>query len=105
MSVAMIENWSNILGLVQTVGAYQELSGFDRVELLVEHVEPVEGYPDLVATYLAEADEQRLAVLMPVEIVTQYEITEGMLVECRVRRAGLDRMFVHRDYVLVRRPS
>jgi hypothetical protein len=105
MSVAMIENWSNILGLDQTVGAYQELSGFDRVELLVEHVEPVEGYPDLVATYLAEADEQRLAVLMPVEIVTQYEITEGMLVECRVRRAGLDRMFVHRDYVLVRRPS
>jgi hypothetical protein len=105
MAVSMIENWTNILGLVQAVGEYQELHGFDSVEMLVEHVEPVEGFPDLVATYLAEADEPRLSVLMPVEIVSENEITEGVLVECRVRRAGLDRMFVHRDYVMVRRPT
>jgi len=104
MAVSMIENWSNILGLVQSVGEYEELHGFDCVVMLVEQVEPVEGFPDLVATYLAEEDEPRLSVLMPAEVVTEFEITEGVLVECRVRRAGPDRVFLHRDYLIVRRP-
>lgn len=103
MSVSMIENWSDILGLVQAVGQDEELQGFDYVEVLVEQVIPVEGYPDLVANLLEEEPEPRLVVLMPVEIVTTYAIAPGVLVECRVRRAGPSRTFVHSDYVVVRK--
>lgn len=105
MSVSMIENWADILGLVQAVGQDSELQDFDSVELLVEQVIPVEGYPNLVETYLEEEAEPRLVVLMPVEMVTTYEITPGVVVECRVRRAGMSRMFVHSDYVVVRKPE
>ncbi len=105
MSVSMIENWSNILGLVQAIQESHDLEGFDEVEVQVEQVDPVEGYPDLVATYLAEADAPCLWILMPVEVVTRYEISAGMFVECRVRRAGQNRIFVHSDYLVVRPPD
>jgi hypothetical protein len=105
MSVSMIENWAFIQGLVQAVSESQDLAGFDLVDVLVENVEPVEGYPDLIRTYLDEEDEPRLPVLMPAELVVEYAIETGVLLECRVRRAGLDRVFVHREYVTVHRPS
>jgi hypothetical protein len=105
MSVSMIENWAIIQGLVQAISESRELDGFDLVDVLVENVETVEGYPNLVKSYLDEANEPRLPVLMPVETVVDYHIEVGVIVECRVRRAGLDRVFVHREYVSVHRPT
>ncbi len=104
MSVSMIENWATVIGLVQAVVEDSELDGFEDVELLVERVEPVEGYPDLVSVYLEEAEEPCLSVLIPAEIVTEYEIMDGVLLECRVRRAGTERIFIHHDYLVVTRP-
>lgn len=101
MAVSMIENWSTVAGLVQAVIADADLQGFDDVELLVERVEPVEGYPDLVSIYLEEASEPCLSILIPAEIVAAYEITGGVLLECRVRRAGPERVFVHQDYLAI----
>ena len=105
MSVSMIENWSDILGMVQAVAVYDDLDGFDSVEVLVEQVMPVEGYPNLVATYLDEAEQPVLYVLMPVQVVLEYAITSGVVLECRVRRAGADRLFVHTDTITVHRPT
>ena len=105
MSVSMIENWAIIQGMVEAIKESHELSGFDRVEVMVENVEPVEGYPNLIQTYLDQEKEPLLPVLMPVELVAECEIETGVLVECRVRRAGLDRVFVHSEYVTVHRPT
>lgn len=105
MTIQIIENWSDILGVVEAVESSDDLKDFDLLVVWVERVEPVEGYPNLVATYLEEEPEPRLKVLAPVEIVTQYEITEGVVLECRVRRAGPERMFVHRDKIQIHRPD
>jgi hypothetical protein len=102
MTVSMIENWSTIFGLVQAVSNDNDLRGFEDVELFVERVEPVEDYPELVSVYLEENAAKTLCVLMPAEIVAEYEISDGVWLECRVRRAGLERIFVHQDYVVVR---
>ena len=99
----IIENWSDIIGQVQEIGSYPDLIDFDFVDILVERVDPVEGYPDLVAIYLSEAPEPRLSVLMPAQLITAYHIETGVLIECRVRRAGPDRILVHRKHIIVRR--
>jgi hypothetical protein len=103
--VQIIENWADILGVVQVVETFSELDGFDKVIMLVERVDAVEGYPNLLATYLEEVGEPRLFVLMPVDVVVEYAIDAGALLECRVRRAGPDRVFVNREYVKVIDPG
>lgn len=105
MNVSMIENWANILGQVLSIDACQDMSGFDQVELLVESVEAVEGYPNLVEIYLEEAEESHLWVLMPAEVVQEHHISQGVVIACRVRRAGPDRIFAHRDHIVVYRPE
>ena len=105
MSVQMVENWARILGAVQQVENFSELDDFDQVTILVEQVESVENSPNLVSTYLQEEDEPLLPVLMPVQVISEYSITVGVVVECRVRRAGPDRVFVRRDTVVVHRPG
>jgi hypothetical protein len=100
--IPIIENWSDILGQVLEVDSYPDITDFDSVEILVEHVEPVEDYPDLLTTYLTEAPEPRLSVLMPNELVSECQIEAGTIIECRVRRAGIDRVFVHREHITVR---
>jgi hypothetical protein len=105
MTIQMIENWSDILGVVEAVESSEDLEDFDLLVVWVERVEQVEGYPNLVATFLEQEPEPRLKVLAPVEIVTQFEITAGVVLECRVRRAGPERMFVQREKIIVHRPD
>ena len=38
---------------------------------------------------------------MPIEIIDQFQIALGTIIECRVRRSGVDRIFVHRKYIAV----
>jgi hypothetical protein len=105
MSVQMIENWADVLGEVLEVMPISDLADFDQVVLLVQRIEPVEDYPNLVETYLQEAGEPRLVVLVPVEVVLTYQITQGVLLACRVRRAGPDRVIIHRQHVQVLPPD
>ncbi len=105
MTVGMIENWAKVLGQVLDVADDDELENFDNVEVFVEQVEPVEGYPNLIDIYLEEAEEPHICVLVPKELVQEYEIEEGVVIECRVRRAGLERIFAHREYIIVHRPG
>lgn len=105
MKVEMIENWAKVFGHVLDVADDEELENFDNVEVFVEQVEPVEGYPNLIEVYLEEADQPHICVLVPKEVVQEYEIVEGVVIECRVRRAGLERIFAHREYIMVHRPD
>jgi hypothetical protein len=101
MAMQMIENWSIIFGVVIRVIPSEERVGYDRVEIRVEKTEPVQGYPDLVKPYLEEEEPPFLPVLMPEEIVINYQIIEGVILKCQVRRAGLNLIFVHREHITI----
>ena len=63
-----------------------EPQGFDIVEIKVDEIHEVEEYPNLVAAYLEDEIEPLLPVLMPIEIIDQFQIALGTILECRVRR-------------------
>jgi hypothetical protein len=97
MSVQIIENWSELVAQVKAIQPAEDLDGFDLVELQVEEAFEVEGFPNL----LAESVGTSIEVFFPDECVKTYEISPGIFVSCRVRRANLTRIFVHRDSISV----
>jgi|SRR5512143_1179147 hypothetical protein len=99
MSVQIIENWSDVTGVVQSCQSSPDVAGFMAVELAVEKVNPVEGFANL----LGHMAGKTLVVLVPEELAKSLDITPGDAIEGRMRRANLDRIFVHRKYLSVRR--
>jgi hypothetical protein len=97
----IIENWSDIKGIVRSLRPSPTVSGFVEVELLVNKVNPVEGFANL----LSDAEGKSLVVLIPEELVKSLHIDPGDVIECRVRRANLDRSFVHRNHISVHHAS
>lgn len=94
-SVQIVENWSDITGEVRSYQPSPDVTGFMAVELDVEKVSPVEGFPNL----LEHLKGKSLVVFMPEELVKPLNINLGDTIACRVRRAALDRVFVHWDYL------
>jgi hypothetical protein len=97
MSVQIVENWSDLVAQVKDIHPAEELDGFDLVELFVEEAYEVEGFPNL----LAESVETSIRVFFPDESVKSLEIFPGSVVSCRVRRANLTKIFVHRGSISV----
>lgn len=97
MSVQIIENWSNVNGLVKSCNPSSGVAGFVAVEVTVENVSPVEGFANL----LGHTKGKSLTILVPEELVKSLGITRGVIIACRVRRANLDRTFAHRDHISV----
>jgi hypothetical protein len=101
MAVQIVENWSDVTGTVGSCRPSPNVPGFVEIEIVVEQVKPVEG----VANLLEHAAGKNLTVLVPEEVVKSLNITLGDKIECRVRRATLDRAFVHRNHISVRHPE
>jgi hypothetical protein len=101
MAVQIIENWSRITGIVQSLQPSTELDEFMVVDVEVQSVEPVEGFPNL----LKEAFGKILAIHVPETLVVEAGIKVFDHIECRVRMAGFNRVFVHREYVQVTHPN
>ncbi len=99
MSVQIVENWSDVRGEVRSCGPSPAVKGFAAVELAVRAVDPVPGFANL----LGEAVGTSLLVHVPQELADSLSIAPGSVVSCRVRRAGPDKAFVHRDGIVVRR--
>ncbi len=99
MSVQIIENWSSINGVVCSCNPSPSIAEFVEVEVAVETVSPVEGFANL----LDNVEGRPLVVLVPEELVKSLDIAPGDVIACRVRRANLDRTFVHRNYISVHR--
>ena len=99
MPVTITENWSQIAGQVLSVSAAKDVLGFAAVHMHVGSVHPVEGYADLLEAAVGED----IDVLFPDELVSAHGISEGDVLTCRVRRAGVDRIFAHREHVHVLR--
>ncbi len=95
MAVSIIENWSEISGTVVSVTPSLELGGFESVEIAVEDVKDVPGFPNL----LTDAAGKNLMVLMPADLVSRLAIHAGQRITCRVRRGGPDKVFVNIEHV------
>lgn len=101
MSVQIIENWSRITGIVRTLQPSTALEGFMIAGVEVEQVVPVEGYPNL----LEGAEGLILPIHIPGELAEQLKMKELDRIVCRVRRAGPDRYFVHRQEIAIESPG
>ena len=101
MAVQIIENWSKVTGIAQSLQPSTEVDEFMVVDVEVQSVEPVEGFPNL----LEDAVGKILAIHLPEAFAEKLGITPLDRIECRVRKAGLDRYFVHREYVTVTHPN
>jgi len=97
MSVQIVDNWSEVNGVVLSCNLFHDVAGFVAVELSVEKVSPVEGFANL----LEHVEGQALVVLVPEELVKSLDIVPSDMIACRVRRANLERTFVHRNYISV----
>lgn len=97
MSVQMIENWSQIEGTVQEIRPETELEGFSAVEIMVQEVRPVEGFAHL----LEGVEGSELEVIFPDELISTLGIEPDVHIAVRARRAGLERVFAHREHVRV----
>jgi hypothetical protein len=100
MEVQIVENWSEIAGTVRSLSA-SNVAGFMEVEISVDQVNPVSGFANL----LQDAAGKNLMVLIPDELVKSLAIASGNIVVCRVRRANLNRIFVHREHISARRSN
>ena len=103
MPVSIIENWALVEGAVARLEAPEDLPEFTGVIMRVDDVQPVEGFPNL----LAEAVGSDLRVLIRSEQVRELGVSRGDLLRCRVRKAAGSRVFVHRRHIekLPRQPS
>jgi hypothetical protein len=96
MSVQIIENWSGIRGVVLSCSP-SPVAGSVAAEVKANNVKPAEGFANL----LGQAEGNLLLLLVPQELAESLEIAPGDTIGCRVRRASLDRTFVHRNFISV----
>lgn len=94
----IIENWSDIEGVVTAVHPSSDVPGFAAVELRPSTVQPVEGFPNL----LEDTESKPMIVLVPEALQESSRIRPGDVLSCRVRRAAPGRIFVHREHVRLR---
>jgi hypothetical protein len=97
MGVPIIENWSTITGVIQSLAPSNDLAQFVVVTVAVDRVDPVDGFANL----LADAAGHDLDVLVPQDIVQSRGLRAGQMIICRVRRAGGDRIFVQQQFITV----
>ncbi len=94
MSVQIIENWTDIIGVLKDSHRNETLSGFLTLEIEVRQAHPVEGFANL----LADAPGKTIHVNARTELAAKFQLTPGAIVRCRVRRGGPNSLFVHPDH-------
>ena len=92
----VVENWAEVKGTVQGLGPHPSLDGYSVVEVQVESVADVTGYPNLFHS----AAGQTLAVNVPKDRVGEL-LAPGEQVTLHVRRGGPGSVFAHPDRITV----
>jgi hypothetical protein len=95
MNVQMIENWSDIHGIVVACQESLELDEFHLVSVLIDSVSPVEGYTNL----FSGINGMNMDIFIPSHLVLGLHIQPDLFIECRVRRATHGRIFVHQEHI------
>ena len=95
--VQIVENWSEIEGVVEEVGPSAELDSYVVARVKVDRTGEVEGFPNL----LGDLEGRHVDILLPKEQAERSRLSAGAGVRCRVRRGGPKRNFVHPDHLEV----
>jgi hypothetical protein len=93
----IIENWTGIVGIVESIHSESGSAKLIAVKLKVTRASSVEGFQNL----LADAEGRIITVQVPQQIFKKFHLQPGMVVSCRVRRAGANRFFLHPDHFSV----
>lgn len=91
MGVSIIENWTDLEGLVQSVSPAPDLSQHVVVEIRVRRAQAVEGFANL----FAEAAGTVVQVNVASDVAKKAGLAAGVQIRCRVRRGGPRRIFAH----------
>ncbi len=89
--VQIIPNWANLEGEVVGVAPSDRLPDFTVVNVRVEDVTPVEGFADL----LQDCRGQVVPVLVRSDLAASSNLTTGVRVAGRARRADHRTVFAH----------
>lgn len=100
MTVQMAPNWANVKGIILSFQPSGEVENFMVVDIFVLHVNEVEGFPNIDILNINRGET--LLVHIPEELFKKLRIKEFDFIKCKVRRAGLERYYVHRENILIK---
>ena len=95
MQSQIVENWSDIVGELKEHYPSKEAEGFITFKIRVKDVKPVKGFRNL----LEEAAGKTIEVNVPKDVANSLDLAPGIDVSCRVRRAGVKKIFVHPEII------
>lgn len=93
----IIENWADVQAAVVSLNESSSLAEYGQVTLAIHLAENVSGFANLMADTVG----QRIDVFMPLDVIRQSKVQVNSEIRCRVRKAGPDRYFVHRESVQI----
>lgn len=97
MNVSIIENWTEIGGVVSTTAPSAERPSFISLLVDVEWTKPVEGFANL----LGDSAGKRLTILAPADLVMKLNVRPGDRLTGRVRQGGPRKIFVHQQHITI----
>lgn len=100
VSVQIIENWTEIHGTVRSVAPSTDVREFVAVTVAVDRATTLEGFANL----LTDVVGKEITVLIPEELARSLDIKQGSVITCRVRKAGSNRIFAHRQHISAHPP-
>ena len=90
----VVENWSDLVGVVEAVQATTAKPGYACIVLKIENMHDVDGYPNLIN---ADASEI-LSVYLPEELCASRDVGKGERISCRIRLVKPGLYYLHSDY-------
>jgi hypothetical protein len=95
MQAQIVENWSDIVGELKEYYPSKDNERFVTLKSHVKDVKPVKGFRNL----LEEAVGKTIEVNIPRDVANTLDLAAGLKVSCRVRRAGVKKIFVHPEII------
>jgi len=89
--VPIIENWTRVRGVMERNRPSEQPAGPIAVDLRLDGVEAVNGYPNLLRAAAGDV----ITVLVRAAPGGAHDWRPGTVLEGRVRRAGVHRIFAH----------
>jgi transcription termination factor Rho len=91
--VAVIENWSDVIGRVRHIAVHDAGSDHTTIAVDVERVDDVEGFANL----LADTQESTVSIRMRDEQLRRLQLQPGDRIRCRIRRTRGNQLIAHPD--------
>jgi hypothetical protein len=96
--VSVIENWTDMEGIVLSLKQPEVLKNFLEAEVTVEKAYDVEGFPNLLKKTVGKT----INVFIPRDLAAKSQLSSGLRISFRAR-GGMREIFVHPDFLVVQR--